>query len=195
MTGTYNYCLVLLSVLVAVIVSHTALRLAARIGRAGSGSAHLWLTGGAIALGTGMWSMHFIGMLAFSLPIPMSYGLGATIGSLLLAVANSGFALWIAGHSRTSGLRLACGALILGAGISGTHYLGMTSLQIVPMISYEPGLVAASIAIAVVASFAALWLFVNLGEGGTLKMRAARLGAALGMGAAISGMHYVGMAA
>src|ERR1700724_83733 len=96
MSGTYNYCLVLLSLLVAVVVSHTALRLAARVAHAKGSSVQLWLAGGAIAMGTGIWSTHFIGMLAFTLPIPLSYGLTATIGSLVLAIATSGFALTLA---------------------------------------------------------------------------------------------------
>ena len=195
MSGTYNYCLVLLSVLVAVVVSHTALRLAARVARAKGSSVQLWLAGGAIAMGTGMWSTHFIGMLAFSLPIPLSYGLTATIGSLVLAIATSGFALKLASKPQGGNLRLASGALVMGTGICAMHYVGMTAVQVVPMVRYEPGLVAASVAIAIAASFAALWLFTHLGSQDTWRMRATRIGAAFVMGLAISGMHYTGMAA
>ena len=195
MTGTFNYCLVLLSILVAVVVSHTALRLAARVARAQGSAARLWLAGGAVAMGTGIWSMHFIGMLAFSLPIPLSYNLTVTLGSLILAVASSGLALWIA-HRPEAGLaRLTVGALALGAGISGMHYLGMSAIQVVPMITYEPMLLAASVVIAVGASFAALWLFTHLDTGHSWGKRLTRIGAAVGMGLAISGMHYTGMAA
>jgi diguanylate cyclase (GGDEF)-like protein len=195
MSGTYNYCLVLLSILVAVAVSHTALRLAARVARAKGSSVQLWLAGGAIAMGTGIWSTHFIGMLAFSLPIPLSYGLTATIGSLVLAIATSGFALKLASKAQSSRLRLASGAIVMGAGICAMHYVGMTAVQVVPMIQYEPGLVAVSAAVAIVASFAALWLFAYLGTQDTWRMRATRIGAAFVMGLAISGMHYTGMAA
>jgi diguanylate cyclase len=195
MSGTYNYCLVLLSILVAVVVSHTALRLAARVARAKGSSVQLWLAGGAVAMGTGIWSTHFIGVLAFSLPIPLSYGLTATIGSLGLAIVTSGFALKLASKPKVGKLRLASGALVMGAGICAMHYLGMTALQVVPMIQYEPGLVAASAAVAIAASFVALWLFTNLGTQDTWKMRATRIGAAFVMGLAISGMHYTGMAA
>ncbi len=192
MTGTYNASLVLLSILVAICVSYTALRLAARVSRARGASARLWLAGGAVAMGTGIWSMHFVGMLAFSLPIPLSYSLAPTLGSLALAVASSGFALWIAARPQAELQRLVLGSLIMGTGICGMHYVGMTALQIVPMITYEPWLVAGSAAIAVFASFAALWLFTHLGEHNTLRMTAA---ASFGMGLAVSGMHYMAMSA
>jgi len=195
MSGTYNYSLVLLSILVAIAVSHTALRLAARVSRAKGSSAQLWLAGGAVAMGTGIWSMHFIGMLAFSLPIPLSYDLTNTLASLGVAIATSAFALRLATKAGHGLLRMACGALVMGAGICGMHYVGMTALRVVPMIQYEPGLVAASVVIAVVASFVALWLFAHLGNEDTWRVRTLRIGAAFVMGLAISGMHYTGMAA
>jgi diguanylate cyclase len=197
MTGTYNYSLVVLSILVAIGVSNTALRLAARMATARGSSAHLWLAGGAIAMGTGIWSMHFIGMLALTLPIALSYNLTTTMASLGVAIATSGFALALAGTPQTGSgvLRLGGGAVVMGAGICGMHYLGMTAVQVVPMLQYEPRLVAASAAIAVTASFAALWLFKHLSTEMTWLMRAKRVGAAFGMGLAISGMHYTGMAA
>ncbi|HTW75987.1 MAG TPA: EAL domain-containing protein [Steroidobacteraceae bacterium] len=196
MVGTYNAGLVLLSVLVAVFVSHTALSLAARVASAPRRAARFWLTGGAVAMGCGIWSMHFIGMLAFSLPgVPLTYDVPVTILSLIIAIAISGFALKIASRRRLSALRLAAGALFMGAGISAMHYTGMSAIEIVPMISYDPRLVVASIAIAVGASFAALWLFFRLRHGHSWSMRWVRLGAAVVMGTAIAGMHYTAMAA
>jgi len=194
MSGTYNYCLVLLSILVAFVVSHTALRLAARVSSAKGSTAQVWLAGGAVAMGTGIWSMHFIGMLAFSLPIALSYDLTPTLGSLALAIASSGFALKLAGRPDCGWRCLISGAVIMGAGISAMHYVGMAAVQVVPMIQYEPGLVAASVAIAIGASFAALWLFTHLrAQQSTWRARATRVGAAFVMGLAISGMHYTGM--
>ena len=195
MAGTYNYFLVLLSILVAIAVSHTALRLAARVASAKGSSAQLWLAGGALAMGTGIWSMHFIGMLAFSVPIALSYDLTPTIGSLGLAIVSSGFALKLASQPGGGRVRLASGALVMGAGICGMHYVGMTAVQVVPMIQYEPGLVVASAVIAIAASFAALWIFTHLGQQDTWRMRATRIGAAHVMGLAISGMHYTAMSA
>ena len=195
MTGTYNYWLVLLSVAVAVFVSHTALRLSSRISRATGPSTRLWVAGGAVAMGSGIWSMHFIGMLALTLPIPLSYNITITLGSLAIAILVSGFSLWIASRPSIGMGRLALSAAVMGVGISAMHYTGMSAIQIVPMIRYEPTLFVASIGIAVAASFAALWLFIRLRHGRSWQLSVARLGAAFVMGLAISGMHYTGMAA
>jgi diguanylate cyclase (GGDEF)-like protein len=195
LSGNYNYWLVALSVLVAVFVSYTALNLSSRVARAGKRPARMWLTGGAVAMGCGIWSMHFVGMLAFSLPIPLSYDVATTLASLAIAIAISGFALSVASPPQITLTRLAIGAVAMGLGICAMHYSGMSAIQIVPMITYEPTLLIASGVIAIGASFAALWLFFRLREGRSWQMRVARLGAALVMGLAISGMHYTGMAA
>ena len=197
MVGTYNPILVLLSVLVAIFVSYTALSLSARVARAKSGADNtgLWVAGGAIAMGCGIWSMHFIGMLAFSLPIPLSYDTGLTLASLVIAIAISGFALSVASSPEINLVQLSVAALIMGAGISGMHYSGMAAIDLLPQITYEPMLLIASIVIAVAASFAALWLFFQLRNAQTTTMKLARVGAAFAMGLAISGMHYTGMAA
>ena len=194
MTGTYNYWLVLLSVAVAVFVSYTALSLSARVARANGPSTRIWAAGGAVAMGSGVWSMHFIGMLAFTLPIPLSYNVTITVASLMIAIAVSGFALAIASRSEMNFARLAVGAITMGIGISAMHYCGMAAIQIVPMIRYEPGLLAASIAISIITSFVALWLFMHV-RGRSVQMAIARIGAAFVMGLAISGTHYTGMAA
>ena len=195
MQATYNSWLVSLSIVVAMVVSYTALKLAARVADAEGSGGKLWLLGGAIAMGTGIWSMHFIGMLAFSVPIPLRYGVFRTVGSLVIAIITSGFALGLASRAELSLRRLAYGALVMGMGISAMHYSGMAAITIVPMITYEPRLVAASIGIAVVASFAALWLAFNLRRGESMHIALARAGAAIIMGLAITGMHYTAMAA
>ena len=194
MQATYNDWLVGLSIVVAMTVSYTALKLAARVAET-EGSGRLWLLGGAVAMGTGIWSMHFIGMLAFSVAIPLRYQIVTTVGSLVIAIITSGFALAIASRSELSLRRLGFGALVMGMGISAMHYSGMAAITIVPMITYEPWLVAASVLIAVVASFAALWLAFNLRRGNSKHIALARAGAAIVMGLAISGMHYTAMAA
>ncbi|HEY0341982.1 MAG TPA: MHYT domain-containing protein, partial [Steroidobacteraceae bacterium] len=91
MVGIYNPWLVVLSVAVAIFVSHTALRLSARVARAEGIPSKLWLGGGALAMGAGIWSMHFVGMLAFSLPIALAYDIPTTIASLFIAVVTSAF--------------------------------------------------------------------------------------------------------
>ena len=137
MTGTYNPWLVSLSVIVAILVSYTALNLAVRVSNANRSSARLWLGGGAVAMGGGIWSMHFIGMLAFSLPIPLAYDVARTIGSLVIAILTSGFALWIAARSKIGLTALAASAVVMGLGICAMHYSGMSAIQILPMITYE----------------------------------------------------------
>jgi len=195
MTGTYNPWMVYLSIFVAIFVSYTALNLASHVAKTRGAAALSWLCGGAVAMGSGIWSMHFIGMLAFSLPIPLAYDTAKTLISLAIAIAIAGFALAIASRPQISLRRLMMSAVIMGLGISAMHYSGMRAIQIAPMIAYELDLVLASIGIAIVASFAALWLFFRLRRGRSWQMRLARFGAAIIMGLAISGMHYTAMAA
>ncbi len=195
MQAIYNPSLVVLSIIVAMLVSYTALSVASRVAAAAPAQVRYWLIGGAIAMGIGIWSMHFIGMLAFSLPIELRYDVPRTLGSLAVGILTSGCAIGIAGGVRLGWRRLAGGALLMGTGICAMHYSGMSAIDIVPMIAYDPALVAASFMIAVVASFAALWLAFELRDGHSWQIMVRRLGAALIMGAAISGMHYTGMAA
>jgi NO-binding membrane sensor protein with MHYT domain len=195
MQATYNLWLVSLSFIVAVVVSYTALKLAARVAEGGRTAGRMWLLGGAAAMGMGIWSMHFIGMLAYSVEIPLRYGIFKTLLSLVIAMITSGFALAIAGRPQLSLARLATGSIVMGAGICAMHYSGMAAIQIVPMITYQPMLVLASIGIAIGASFAALWLAFNLRSGQSTYIALARGGAAVIMGLAICGMHYTAMAA
>jgi NO-binding membrane sensor protein with MHYT domain/PAS domain-containing protein len=195
MQATYNFWLVSLSIVVAIVVSFTALTLAGRVAAAERTGGSLWLWGGAAAMGMGIWSMHFIGMLAFSVPIRLRYNVLTTLASLVIAILTSGFALAIASRRDLSLARLAVGSVIMGAGICAMHYTGMAAIQIMPVITYEPALVMASIAIAVTASFAALWLAFRLRNGQSGLMLLARAAAAVVMGFAITGMHYTAMAA
>jgi len=195
MQATYNFWLVSLSIVVAIVVSFTALTLAGRVAAAERTGARLWLFGGATAMGIGIWSMHFIGMLAFSVPIPLRYNVLITLASLAIAIATSGFALAIVSRRDLSLGRLGASSVVMGAGICAMHYTGMAAIQIMPVITYEPLLVVASIAIAVTASFAALWLAFRLRNGQSWSMLLARSGASVAMGLAITGMHYTAMAA
>ncbi len=195
MPSTYNAWLVALSIGVAVLVSFTSLRLAGRVAGASPRAGRTWLTFGAVSMGVGIWSMHFIGMLAFSLPITLRYDVGPTVASLAIAVLTSGFAIKIASSATLKLARHAVCSLVMGAGIVAMHYIGMSSIPIAPAITYDPLLVAGSIAIAVGASFAALWLAFKLRKGVHSYAWAASLGAAVVMGCAIAGMHYTAMAA
>ncbi|MCX2888587.1 MULTISPECIES: EAL domain-containing protein [Pseudomonas] len=194
LTGSYSSSLVLISLCVAILASYTALDLTGRIATAKGRAAYLWMGGGALAMGIGVWSMHFIGMLAFSLPIDLGYDLALTAFSLLIAVLSSGFALWLVSQPSMPGLQLAFGALIMGAGIACMHYTGMAALRMLPGIDYDPTLFGASLLIAVGASAAALWIAFRL-RAHTPYVRQIRGLAAVVMGFAIVGMHYTGMAA
>ncbi|SEI51915.1 bifunctional diguanylate cyclase/phosphodiesterase [Pseudomonas sp. NFR16] len=192
--GHYTFSLVLISVLVAILASYTALDLVGRIATATGKAVMMWIGGGALSMGIGIWSMHFIGMLAFQLPIDLGFDLGLTLLSLLISILSSGFALWLVSHQRVPVLHILCGALLMGLGISAMHYTGMAALRMQPGIDYDPTLFGASLLIAVGASAAALCIALRLRRQ-TPYVRLARGGAAIIMGFAIVGMHYTGMAA
>ncbi|MET3823763.1 two-component system NtrC family sensor kinase [Burkholderia sp. PvR073] len=196
MHGTYNPLLVLLSLVIATLASYTALDLAAFISLLDNPKLkRAWLGGGAAAMGTGIWSMHFVGMLALSLPIPLGYALSDTVASLVIAVLVSYFALNIVTRARLHRRRLLAGGALMGAGIVGMHYTGMAAMRMAPGIRYDSVLFAASIGIAVIASTAALWMAQALRVRQARHATALRIGAALIMGIAITGMHYTAMAA
>ncbi|HWF99949.1 MAG TPA: MHYT domain-containing protein [Steroidobacteraceae bacterium] len=195
MHASYNPWLVTLSVIVAILVSYTALRLTERVAGAERRAGRLWLLGGAASMGIGIWSMHFIGMLAFSVAIPLRYNFLINVASLFIGMLTSLFALSISSRRDLSLRRLAVSSVLMGAGICGMHYTGMAAVQIVPAITYDPLLVDASIVIAITASFVALWLFFRLRSGASRLLTLARAGAAVVMGLAIAGMHYTAMAA
>ena len=196
MNGSYDAWLVILSIGVAVIASYTALDLASRVAASqGSKAAGYWLNGGAVSMGTGIWSMHFIGMLAFRLPIPMSYDIPITLLSLLIAMIVSGFALHTVSQGILSARRLLSAGLYMGIGIAAMHYTGMAAMEMEPPISYDPLLFILSILIAIVAAVAALWIAFQLRSETIMSAFWTKAGSALVMGAAISGMHYTAMAA
>ncbi|PTR28161.1 bifunctional diguanylate cyclase/phosphodiesterase [Pseudomonas sp. GV085] len=192
--GSYSPTLVIISLCVAILASYTALDLTGRIATAKGRAVHLWTAGGAVAMGIGIWSMHFIGMLAFKLPIDLGYDGTITLLSLLIGVLSSGFALWLVSQPQLPAWQLAFGALVMGAGISAMHYTGMAAMRMQPGIDYDPTLFGASLLIAVGASGAALWIAFRLRQH-TPYVRLIRGGAAVIMGIAIVGMHYTGMAA
>ncbi|MEK0266573.1 EAL domain-containing protein [Stenotrophomonas rhizophila] len=194
MTGTYSQSLVVFSLLVAILASYTALDMAGRLASTQGRVARWWLAGGATAMGLGVWSMHFIGMLAFHLPIPVGYDLAITLYSLAVSVGASAYALWLVSRAELPWSRLCAGAVLMGLGIATMHYLGMSALQMQPGIDYNPAWFAASILIAIGAAGAALWIAFRL----RLEQRRPFLLrglASLVMGLAIVGMHYTGMAA
>jgi signal transduction histidine kinase/ActR/RegA family two-component response regulator len=158
------------------------------------GARFAWTLGGAIAMGSGIWAMHFVGMLAFRLPIPVAYDIPITLVSLLLPIGASGLALWQVSRADLGRLRLGVSAVIMGVGINAMHYTGMAAMRMQPGIVYDPLLFGLSVLIAVAASALALWIAFRLRRS-TPDAWVPRAGAAVVMGFAIVGMHYTGMAA
>jgi signal transduction histidine kinase/CheY-like chemotaxis protein/HPt (histidine-containing phosphotransfer) domain-containing protein len=192
----YELWLVLASIGVAILASYVALSLASRVSVARSRRASLfWLVGGAVSMGVGIWSMHFVGMLAASLPIPMAYNVGWTLLSLAIAIVISGFSLFYVNRDTLGWRRLVLGGIVMGIGIASMHYTGMAALEVSPSITYSSWLFIASVVIAMVASCAALWLFFTLRSASIANPAWKRGASAVVMGFAIVGMHYTGMAA
>jgi PAS domain S-box-containing protein len=192
--GSYDYRLVTLSVLIAMLASYAALDLAGRVTAARGRGRFVWLTGGAAAMGLGIWSMHYIGMLAYSLPVAVLYDWPTVLLSLVAAMLASGVALFIASRSVMLPLRTAIGGALMGIGIAAMHYTGMEAMRLPAMCHYSPGLVILSVILAIVISLVALWLTFHLREERT-AIGWRKLASAILMGAAIPVMHYTGMAA
>ena len=192
--GSYNYALVALSVLIAMFASYAALDLAGRVTAAGGWIRTGWLLGGAGAMGIGIWSMHYIGMLAFILPIPVAYHWPTVLLSLLSAILASVVALGIASRQKMSAYRALAGSVLMGAGISSMHYIGMAAMRLPAVCQFNSFLVILSVVLAVLISLAALWITFHLRDE-KKGIGWQKLAGAMVMGAAIPVMHYVGMAA
>jgi PAS domain S-box-containing protein len=192
--GSYDPRLVALSILIAMAAAYVALDLAARTTAAKGRGRIAWLAGGALSMGVGIWSMHYLGMLAFSLPVPVMYHLPTVILSLGAAVAASFVALYVVSRERVGGRAVVFGSLAMGAGIAGMHYIGMAAMRAAAHPVWNTGVVLLSIAVAIVVSFVALWLAFRL-RSDARSLSPLKIGSAAIMGLAVAGMHYIGMAA
>lgn len=194
MPVNYNPYLVIVSVFVAVLASYAALDLAGRVTTARGTSRKVWLFGGATAMGTGIWSMHFLGMLACSLQdLSISYNAFLTVISLLAAILASGLALSIVSRPKVSFSILLKSAVAMGIGIGLMHYIGMAAMQIAANIHYDPTLFLLSVVIAVLVSLVALRLSLQFRH--RKAGRIPQIISAIVMGAGIITLHYTGMAA
>lgn len=196
--GIYDIRLVTLSYVVAVFASYIALDMVGRLRDKNNTetSSLFWLLGGAIAMGAGIWSMHFIGMLSFRIPgLTLQYGFFWTAISLLVAIFASGFALYILKKSIVNVVHLAAGGIILGLAIASMHYTGMEGMLITLNVRYLPGLFLLSIIVAILASEAAILLALKSNRVILRLRNQIKFGSAIIMGIAICGMHYTGMAA
>jgi len=192
--GSYNYALVTLSVLIAMFASYTALDLAGRVTAAGGWARVLWLLGGASAMGTGIWSMHYIGMLAFILPVPVAYHWPTVLLSLIAAILASVVALGVVSRQKMGWFRALAGSVLMGAGIASMHYIGMAAMRLPAICQFNSFLVVLSVVFAVLISLAALWITFHLRDEQT-GIGWEKLAGTVVMGAAIPVMHYTGMAA
>jgi NO-binding membrane sensor protein with MHYT domain/signal transduction histidine kinase/ActR/RegA family two-component response regulator len=186
-TGTYNPYLVALSILVAAFASYTALDLGGRVAATRAVAPRVWLVAAAIAMGGGIWSMHFIAMLAFNMPVPMSYDIGLTTLSLVVAIFVTGAGFYFISRQSAPPLSLLFSGVFMGLGIAAMHYIGMAAMRGHAEISYDSIFVALSLVIAIGASTAALRLAFRTTDLGQ------KIIAAVVMGLAISGMHYSAM--
>src|ERR1700676_753341 len=182
------------SILIAISASYAALDLGGRVTAARGWARAAWLTGGAIAMGIGIWAMHFGGLLAFRLPVKVDYHWPTVLVSLLIGVLSSAIALYVATRQRMGPAEAWTGSLIMGGGIAAMHYVGMAAMRMAAVARFDPLLVALSVVLAILFSRIALMFTFDYREdfrGTTL----AKVISAAGMGAAMSLMHYTGMAA
>ncbi|MCJ2086998.1 response regulator [Methylobacterium sp. E-005] len=185
----YDPALVALSIAVAVFASYTALDLGGRVRGAAAHLRWAWVAAASLAMGGGIWAMHFVGMLAFEMGMPAAYDSGITVASLLLAIAATGAAFaWVS--RKGAGPRdVLVGGPLMGFSVAGMHYTGMAAMRVPGNLAYSLPVVAVSVVIAVTAATAALWLTFR--QNGVWQ----KLAAAAVMGLAVAGMHYTGMAA
>jgi NO-binding membrane sensor protein with MHYT domain len=194
LAGSYDYRLVAISVVISVTASYTALDLAGRVTAARGWAWLAWLIGGATAMGIGIWSMHYTGMLAFSLPIPIEYDWPTVLLSLLTGILSSAFALVVVSRRKMGALRAVAASILMGGGIATLHYTAMAAMRLAGMCHYSPPLVALSVVLASAFSLTSLWLaFLFRAEPTGRRLR--KLASAVWMGSATVTMHYTAMAA
>src|SRR5260370_3334625 len=194
MIGSYDYRLVALSVLIAICAAYATLDLIGRITAATGRVRLIWLAGGATAMGLGIWSMHYIGMLALSLPVPVVYDWHSVLLSFIAAVFASAVALFVVSRQNLGWVRAAVGSAIMGSGIATMHYTGMAAMRMPAMCSYNPTFLTLSVVFAIVISLVAIWLTFRFREA-AIASAGWKIACAVVMGAAIAIMHYTGMAA
>ena len=192
--GSYDPSEVARSVFIAVAASYAALDLAGRVTAAGGWVRLAWWSGGSAAMGIGIWEMHLKGMLAFHLPVPVEYHWPTLLAALLVAALASAVALYVTGLQKMGPVEAFAGCVTMGGGIAGLHYICMAAMRLPAVTRFSPALVALSILLAILFSLIALLMAFGLRDE-TRWSVPRRLGSALVMGAAISAMHYTGMAA
>lgn len=191
--GSYDYRLVALSVVLALCASYAALDLAGRVTAAQGRMRAIWLSGGAAAMGLGIWAMHYVGMLALGMPMPVFYHLPTVMLSLLAAIVASGVALFVVSRPTMNVWQEIAGSVVMGSGIAAMHYVGMAAMRCSAVIVYDLRIVALSIVLAIVISLVALRLTFRVRDEKRTSRR--KIISALVMGSTIPLMHYTGMRA
>jgi len=189
--GGYDYRLVALSVVLSMFASYAALDLAERVTAAQGWARGFWLGTGAGAMGLGIWSMHYVGMLALSMPIPVFYHLPTVVLSLLAAIGASAVALYAVTRPKVTLEQEILGSAVMGGGIAAMHYIGMHATRCAAAIQYDWRIVGLSIALAVAISFVALKLAFRVRDEKRATWR--KIISAVVMGSAVPLMHYTGM--
>jgi NO-binding membrane sensor protein with MHYT domain len=189
MKGSFNLVLVALSYAVSVFGSYVGLALVSKITNLRNTLDRVCLVGAAIALGGGaIWSMHFIGMLAYQSPMPVAYDPNLTIISMVVAILFTGIGAYLVIRQKQLRLVTLVGAgVVMGLGVAAMHYTGMSAVQMAGTMHNDPTIVALSVVIAIVASTAALWIAFHV------RTTALKIVSAFVMGAAVCGMHYTAM--
>jgi NO-binding membrane sensor protein with MHYT domain len=192
MTGTYNFWLVGLSFGIAMVTSYTAIALAERVTANCGRVRRAWLSGGAVAMGTGIWCMHSIGMLAFQLSIPVRYHVPTVALSLLAAILASLIALFVVSRKQMGQWAALAGTILMGAEIGALHYVGMAAMRLEATPVCDQRFLVGSVVLAMLISYVGLTLLFNL-RGNQRKRR--KLLVAFVLGLSVPVMHYTGMAA
>lgn len=192
METSYNIPLVVFSVFIAVLASYTSLELTERITARGKIKIG-WLVGSSITMGTGIWSMHFVGMLAYSISVSINYNLAIVVVSWIPAVLASGVAFYYLHQGFSNRLSLIKAGALMGAGIGAMHYIGMAAMVVQANMNYDYSIVVISVIFAVILSTISLATANYIKK--FLDREELKLGGSYLMGTAISGMHYIGMAA
>ncbi|HEV3306321.1 MAG TPA: diguanylate cyclase [Candidatus Sulfotelmatobacter sp.] len=191
MKGSYDYGLVALSIVQAMLASYAALEMAGRVASTHGRGRAIWLTCGAASMGLGIWATHYVGMLALSMPMQVFYHLPTVVISLLTSIAASAVALFAVSRAKMGVWTGIAGSIVMGSGIAAMHYIGMAAMRCTAVIVYDVRIVALSIVLAIVTSFVALNLAFRVrGERTTTRRK---IGCAVITGSAIPMMHYTGM--
>lgn len=193
MNASHDVRLVVLSIVIALFAAYVALDVSGRVAASRRRARNLWIGGGAIALGLGIWSMHYVGMLAYQLPIPVWYHVPTVALSLAAAIAASAVALFVVSRARLGWVQIVVGGLIMGFGIAAMHYIGMAAMRLAAHHHFDPFLTSLSVVVAVAVSCVALVLTFRARDEG-VSSRRRKIVSGVVMGSAIPLMHYIGMA-